>query len=509
MNRTKVIALDAAAELVEDGARLGIGGVLLRRKPIAFLTALADAGRRDLRLYSFLASLDVELLVSRGAVAEVHAGYVGFEQLGFAPAYGAAVAAGRVAAFEYSELVFVTGLRASAAGLPFLPTRGAKGSDLVAELGLRDVECPYTGERILAAPAIRPEVCVLHAEAADALGNVLGTDGARLPLRRGSDAGPRVGTRHRDRRADRADGRAARQRPAPRLRGGRSGRGAARRVADGAAGQLRRRSRGGARVHRAGAPMTVSPDEQIAWCLARRCRPADVVVVGVATPIAAAAAQLARELLVPDAVLIEAAAVDVAPHDVADSLVRPERVAAEAVGVLTQLEILDAIQRGRVSLQFVSPAQVDGRGALNTSRVRAEDGRLRRLPGGLATADVSQLVGRLVAYRAAHTPRFLPREVDFVTGAPGRVEAVVTDRAVLEWSGDGFRLASVHEGATVDEAVAGCGFPLTVDGDVAVTEPPPPEALELLRGRIDPHGLRRLETRAGRADALRELETLR
>ena len=98
-----------------DGAKLALGGVLLRRKPIAFLAALADAGRRGLRLYSFLASLDVELLVARGAVAEVHAGYVGFEQLGFAPAFGRAVAAGEVSAFEYSELLFVSGLRASVA----------------------------------------------------------------------------------------------------------------------------------------------------------------------------------------------------------------------------------------------------------------------------------------------------------------------------------------------------------------------------------------------------------
>jgi glutaconate CoA-transferase subunit A len=170
---SKLTGLEAAVALVADGARLGIGGVLLRRKPIAFLDALADAGRRDLRVYSFLASLDVELLVRRGAVAEVHAGYVGFEQLGFAPAYSEAVADGSVRAFEYSELLFVGGLRASIAGLPFLPTRGARGSDLVDELGVAEVACPYTGERLLAARALRPDVCVLHAEAADAEGNVL------------------------------------------------------------------------------------------------------------------------------------------------------------------------------------------------------------------------------------------------------------------------------------------------------------------------------------------------
>lgn len=254
--------------------------------------------------------------------------------------------------------------------------------------------------------------------------------------------------------------------------------------------------------------MSVTADDQIAWCLARCCRSGDVLVVGVATPLAAAAAQLARELLVPDLVIIESAAIDVAPHDVAESLVRPETVTASAVGVLTQAEILDAIQRGRATLQFMSPAQVDGAGNLNTSRVRAEDGSLRRLPGGLATADVAGLVGRLAAYRAVHTPRFLPERVDFVTGAAGRVGTIVTSAAVLEWDGKRFRLASVHEGATVEQAVAGCGFQLDVPERVPATEPPPPEALRLLRERIDPSGVRRLETREGRAEALRALEAM-
>jgi glutaconate CoA-transferase, subunit A len=172
MARSKLTDLAGAVELVPDGTRLGLGGVLLRRKPMAFLTALADAGRRDLRLFCFLASLDVELLVARGAVTETHTGYVGFEQLGFAPAYGAAVTEGTVRALEYSELLFVAGLRAAGSGVPFLPVRGAIGSEIVPELGLEEITCPYTGDVLLAARAIRPDVAVIHAEVADARGNV-------------------------------------------------------------------------------------------------------------------------------------------------------------------------------------------------------------------------------------------------------------------------------------------------------------------------------------------------
>jgi acyl CoA:acetate/3-ketoacid CoA transferase beta subunit len=251
-----------------------------------------------------------------------------------------------------------------------------------------------------------------------------------------------------------------------------------------------------------------SAAEQVAWCLARQCRPDDVLVVGVATPLAAAAGQLARELLVPDLVLIEAAAVDVAPHDVSEPMTRPERLSASSVGVYTQAQILDVIQRGRISLQFISPAQVDGRGALNTSRVRGRDGALMRLPGGLATADIARLMGRLVVYRVGHERRFLTEQVDFVTGAPGRVAAVVTSAAVIEWDGEHFRLASIHAGSTVDEVVAGCAFALDIPAAVPTTEQPPPEAIRLLRDEIDRHGLLRLETRDGRADALRALEAL-
>lgn len=171
---SKVTSLDEALALVPSGSRLGVGGVLLHRKPLGLLAALVAAGRRDLRYYGFLGSLDVELLAAADALAEVHAGYVGFEQLGFAPAYQAAVAARRARRVEYSEFMFVGGLRAALAGLPFMPIRGGVGSDLVAELGLAEVMCPYTGTPVLTARAISPEVTLLQAEAADENGNVLG-----------------------------------------------------------------------------------------------------------------------------------------------------------------------------------------------------------------------------------------------------------------------------------------------------------------------------------------------
>lgn len=263
-------------------------------------------------------------------------------------------------------------------------------------------------------------------------------------------------------------------------------------------------------------------DEFLVWTLAREVRPGDVVIVGVATPIATAAALMARELLVPDLTVIVGTTVSPAIHDVALPMVSHEVLDRLGAGTLGQAEILDQIQNGLVTLQFVSPAQVDAEGRMNTSLIARPDGTWLRLPGGLATADIAVLIGRLVVYRAEHSLRFLTAEVDFATGAgheagtdwrshralPGSgVQAVVTDRAVLRWSGQGFAIESVHSGSAADAATE-CGFPLEIPEGIATTPGPPAEALDLLRRVIDPHGMCRLEVRETRGAALDALAIL-
>lgn len=184
----KVVPLDHAVALIPPGAAVGIGGVLLQQKPMVFLAALAATGITNLRAYSFLASVDIELLAAGGCLDEVHAGYVGFEQLGPAPRYSAAVGAGQVTAVEYSELLFTAGLQAAGAGLPFMPTKGGAGSQVLADLGFAEMTCPYSGQTVTAVPALTLDVTVLHAAAADVNGNVIGPPGGGQPFLHDLDA---------------------------------------------------------------------------------------------------------------------------------------------------------------------------------------------------------------------------------------------------------------------------------------------------------------------------------
>lgn len=263
-------------------------------------------------------------------------------------------------------------------------------------------------------------------------------------------------------------------------------------------------------------PTPTQRANRMIWALARQCRADDVAIVGVGTPIATAAVLLARAVLVPDLTVIVAASVDPRPHDLAGPMISADAVARLAVGTYSQADILVAIQRGRVTLQMISPVQVDWTGALNTSRVPTPDGTLRRLPGGLATADIAVLIGRLVAYRAEHSPRFLTDQVAFVTGVghhrgqkwrharglPGAgVQSVVTDQALFRWTGDGFVLQERLGEMSVDEIAQSTGFALSTAEDVDVAGDIPVEARAVLDRVIDPHGVRTLEVREGRAQA--------
>ena len=163
---------EEAAALVEDGATVGCSGAVLRGKPVAAARALAAAGRRDLDLVTFTGSLDVEILLAAGCLRSVTSSYVGLGPHGPARGFAAAVADGQVDDRELSEWMLVGGLRAAVMGVSFLPTRAALGSQLVEERGFRLVTDPYTGEELLAVPAIRPDVGFVHAWRADADGNV-------------------------------------------------------------------------------------------------------------------------------------------------------------------------------------------------------------------------------------------------------------------------------------------------------------------------------------------------
>ena len=75
---------------------------------------------------------------------------------------------------EHSHAAMALAYAAGASGMPCAIFRGYFGSDLVqANPRIQFVTCPFTGERLAAVPALKPDVAVIHAQKADRRGNVL------------------------------------------------------------------------------------------------------------------------------------------------------------------------------------------------------------------------------------------------------------------------------------------------------------------------------------------------
>jgi glutaconate CoA-transferase subunit A len=174
MRPDKRCTLQEAIALVQDGDTVALGGALSYREPMALVRELVRRGRRDLRLVGSAHGIDVDLLVGAGVASAVEESYVGFEQdLGLAPAYRRAAQAGAIAVRETCCYTLLQQLRAAEYGLPFMPVRGIAGTgigDLHPEYG--EITCPFTGQRLVAVPALAPDVALLHGLSADRHGNV-------------------------------------------------------------------------------------------------------------------------------------------------------------------------------------------------------------------------------------------------------------------------------------------------------------------------------------------------
>jgi len=176
--RDKLTTISDAIAAVQDNQTIALGGNTLHRGPSAAVHELIRQGRRGLEIVKTAGAYDVDLLCGTGVAASVSAGFIGFETAyGLAPSYRRGVERGAVEAREHACYTVIAGLRAAIQGIPFMPVAGMYGSDVLAARGFRTVLDPYNGQPVVAAPAITPDVAIIHVQEADPQGNarIIGT----------------------------------------------------------------------------------------------------------------------------------------------------------------------------------------------------------------------------------------------------------------------------------------------------------------------------------------------
>lgn len=171
--REKVMSLEEAAALVPDGASLGVGGSTLSRTPMAMIWALIRAGRKNLSCARSIVSSDGDLLLASGTCNHMTTSW--FSQgivWGISKVMRHHVESGSARYDEWSHLAVGMRMRAGAMGVPFLPMRSMLGSDVLRQRPeAKEMDCPFTGEKLLLVPALNPDVAIIHVQRCDAYGN--------------------------------------------------------------------------------------------------------------------------------------------------------------------------------------------------------------------------------------------------------------------------------------------------------------------------------------------------
>ncbi len=168
----KITSLEEAAQRVESGMTLGLGGMTNYRRPVGFVTELIRQGHADdLTLLGLTLGFESDLLVAAGLVSRTRTCYFGLEYL---PAPAFTKNAGSLDIVEESEASIAYGLRAALAGVGSMPGQGWFGTDFPSKRrDIRTSRDPYTGKPLVHFPALRPDVAVIHVEKADEFGNAI------------------------------------------------------------------------------------------------------------------------------------------------------------------------------------------------------------------------------------------------------------------------------------------------------------------------------------------------
>jgi glutaconate CoA-transferase subunit A len=165
---------EAVRRFVADGSTVVIEGFT---HLISFAAGheIIRQRKRDLTLCRLTPDLVYEQMIAAGCARKLVFSWAGNPGAGPLYALRRAVEQGLphpLELEEYSHFGMVARFQAGAAGLPFLPLRSFLGSDLPRVNGeIREIVCPYTGERLPTVPALHPDVAILHVQRADRFGN--------------------------------------------------------------------------------------------------------------------------------------------------------------------------------------------------------------------------------------------------------------------------------------------------------------------------------------------------
>ena len=256
-------------------------------------------------------------------------------------------------------------------------------------------------------------------------------------------------------------------------------------------------------------------DELMVVLMAREVRNNDVMVIGVSEPMAWAAFTLAKLTHAPDASFhfIMGTIYTHEPRQL--SLLYHEMNCARAYKFQNTCEnVLELLPSDKLTtIEFFRPAQIDQYGNTNNICIGNWKQPRMRLPGAAGIPDFSMLYGR---GQFLYTPRHETRtfvatdKISFISGAGftngnqnicggAGPQCVITNLAYLIFHdiSKKMKIGTIHPGVNLEDVKRATGFELLISDDLKITEPPSIKEITLLREKVDPLGIRKLEVFSG------------
>jgi glutaconate CoA-transferase subunit A len=166
---------DAVAELVHDGDTVALEG-FTHLIPVAAGQEIIRQQRRDLTLVRLTPDIVYDQLIGAGCASKLIFSWGGNPGVGSLHRFRDAIQNDWPVPLEieeHSHAGLANRYVAAASGLPFAVMRGYQGTDLPKHTAtITPITCPFTGEVLTAVPALQLDVAIIHAQRADAQGNV-------------------------------------------------------------------------------------------------------------------------------------------------------------------------------------------------------------------------------------------------------------------------------------------------------------------------------------------------
>src|SRR5512143_532468 len=169
---TKVTTLSEAVSSIPSGSHVALSGFAITRCTMAFAREVIRQGLKDLTLSQCVGAMDADLLVGAGAVARLIYGGGSLDRFGRLACVNRGIEDGSLIAEEHSSLSIAFRYLAGSLGLPFIPIRSLRGSDLLKHLQEQDghqmamMDDPFTGEKWLVLKPLVPDVAIVQVQVA-------------------------------------------------------------------------------------------------------------------------------------------------------------------------------------------------------------------------------------------------------------------------------------------------------------------------------------------------------